>query len=132
MLGASRCQVLIRAMVSKMNQVTCPVERTLNILGNRWVTLVVWHLLDGRKRFGQLKATVPGISGKILTDRLRELEAHGFVTREMFAEVPVRVEYELTERGRSLHIILDAMCAWDSVDALRATPLISARASAAD
>ncbi len=119
-------------MVSKMNLVTCPVERTLNVLGNRWVSLVVWHLLDGRKRFNELKAVLPGISGKIMTDRLRELEAHGFVTREVFAEVPVRVEYELTERGRSLHVIFDAMCAWGTADALRSGPLLITEGSAAD
>lgn len=132
MLGASRHQVLTRGMVSKMNQVTCPVERTLNILGNRWVSLVVWHLLDGRKRFNELKAALPGISGKILTDRLRELEAHGFLTREVFAEVPVRVEYELTERGRSLYVIFDAMCAWGTADAQRNAPRSVADSSAAD
>ena len=93
------------------------MERTLNILGNRWVSLVVWHLLPGRKRYGELKEAITGISGKVLTDRLRELEQHGFVTREVFAEVPVRVEYELTERGRSLHAIFDAMCAWSKADA---------------
>ncbi len=95
------------------------MERTLNILGNRWVSLVVWHLLPGRKRYGELKEAITGISGKVLTDRLRELEQHGFVTREVFAEVPVRVEYELTERGRSLHAIFDAMCAWSKADAER-------------
>ena len=100
----------------------CPVERTLNVLGNRWVSLVVWHLLDGRKRYGELKAALPGISGKVLTDRLRELEHYGFVTRQVYAEVPVRVEYELTERGRSLHVVFDAMCAWGTTDAQVAEP----------
>ena len=106
------------------------MERTLNVLGNRWVSLVVWHLLPGRKRYGELKEAIPGISGKVLTDRLRELEQHGFVTREVFAEVPVRVEYELTERGRSLHAIFDAMCAWSKADAEREAEL--SLASAAD
>lgn len=84
----------------------CPVERTLAVIGRRWVGQVLWHLLSGRKRHGELLAAIDVISAKMLTDRLRELEAAGFVTREAFAEVPLRVEYELTERGRSLAGVL--------------------------
>lgn len=114
-----------------MNSSACPVERTLSILGNRWVSLVVWNLLDGRKRYGELRAAMPGVSGKILTDRLRELELHGFVTRTVFAEVPVRVEYELTERGHSLRGIFEAMCDWGTSDATDA-PRDAVALSAAD
>ena len=94
----------------------CPVDRLLRVLGRRWAGQVIWHLLSGRKRHGELLAAVGGASPKTLTDRLRELEAEGFVRREAFAEVPPRVEYELTERGRSLTSVFDAMCEWSTED----------------
>jgi hypothetical protein len=69
----------------KLELGSCPVERTLNVIGNRWVALVVWQLMQGRKRHGELLRLLPGISPKTLTDRLRELEGRGFVSREVFA-----------------------------------------------
>ena len=101
----------------KLELGSCPVERTLSVIGNRWVALVVWQLMQGRKRHGELLRLLPGISPKTLTDRLRELEGRGFVSREVFAEVPPRVEYELTERGRSLYAIFEAMSSWGDADA---------------
>ena len=101
----------------KLELGSCPVERTLNVIGNRWVALVVWQLMQGRKRHGELLRLLPGISPKTLTDRLRELEGRGFVSHEVFAEVPPRVEYELTERGRSLYAIFEAMSSWGDADA---------------
>jgi len=94
----------------------CPVTRTLMVVGHRWSGQVVWHLMDGRKRHGELLARIPGVSSRVLTERLRELEGEGFVRREVFAEVPPRVEYELTERGRSLASAFDAICAWGEED----------------
>ena len=99
----------------------CPVERTLNVIGRRWVGQVLWHLLSGRKRHGQLLDAIGLISSRMLTERLRELEAAGFVHREAFAEVPLRVEYELTERGRSLAAVFEAMCTWGIDDQRRTT-----------
>ncbi len=104
----------------------CPVERTLNVLGRRWVGQVLWHLLSGRKRHGELLAAIDGISAKMLTDRLRELEAEGFVIREAFAEVPLRVEYELSERGRSLAGVFEAMVTWGLEDQRSAEPGLAA------
>ncbi len=95
----------------------CPVDRTLNVIGYRWAGRVVYHLMDGRKRHGELLRLLPGISPKTLTDRLRELEHTGFVTREAFNEIPPRVEYALTDRGRSLGVVFDAMAAWGEADA---------------
>jgi len=92
------------------------VERTLAVIGYRWAGRLLYVLLDGRKRHGELLRLLPGISPKTLTDRLRELEGRGFVSREVFAEVPPRVEYELTERGRSLAPVLAAMSAWGMDD----------------
>lgn len=94
----------------------CPVDRTLNVIGRRWVGRVLWSLLSGRKRHGELMASIDSISAKMLTDRLRELEAAGFLTRHAFAEVPLRVEYELTDRGRSLGAVFEAMAEWGVED----------------
>jgi DNA-binding HxlR family transcriptional regulator len=78
---------------------------------------VLYLLLDGRKRHGELRAHAAGeVSPKTLTDRLRELEQEGFVTREQFAEIPPRVEYELTDRGRSFGVVFDAMAQWGCAD----------------
>jgi DNA-binding HxlR family transcriptional regulator len=98
----------------------CPVQRTLTLIGYKWAGLVVWQLMDGPKRHGELLKALPGVSPKTLTDRLRELEGEGVLTRRVFAEVPPRVEYQLTDRGRSLNAIYDAMVAWANEDAARA------------
>lgn len=90
----------------------CPVEATLTLISNRWRALIVHNLLDGTKRFGELKRTVTGISQKVLTANLRAMEDADIVSREVFAEVPPRVEYSLTPLGRSLEPILDAMDDW--------------------
>jgi DNA-binding HxlR family transcriptional regulator len=90
----------------------CPVEMTLMLMGDRWKTLIIWRLLAGTKRFGQLKKEVTGISQKVLTDHLRIMEENGLVNRKVYAEVPPRVEYSLTELGRSLKPILEAMRQW--------------------
>lgn len=94
----------------------CPVERALQVMEGRWATLIVRELLGGTKRFGQLRAALTGVSPKTLTDRLRHLEAGGILTRRVYAEVPPRVEYQLTERGRRLEPILLAMWAWGHED----------------
>ncbi|MBP1042696.1 helix-turn-helix transcriptional regulator [Vagococcus sp. BWB3-3] len=90
----------------------CPVETTLSLIGNRWKIIILRELMTGTKRFGELKKGVGQISQKVLTANLREMEADGLVSRQVFAEVPPRVEYTLTETGRSLHIVLDAMSQW--------------------
>lgn len=90
----------------------CPVEATLSLIGNRWKIIILRELMVGTKRFGELKKGVGDISQKVLTSNLREMEVDGLVSREVFAEVPPRVEYTLTETGRSLHSVLDAMYQW--------------------
>jgi DNA-binding HxlR family transcriptional regulator len=81
-------------------------------MGNRWKTLIIRDLLTGTKRFSALKKSLPGISQKVLTDHLRIMEETGLVRREAYAEYPPRVEYSLTELGRSLKPIFDAMREW--------------------
>ena len=90
----------------------CPVEITLMLIGNKWKVLILRDLFSGTKRFNELKSSLNGISQKVLTTQLRAMEADGLVHREVFAEVPPRVEYSLTDVGRSLRPILDAMIDW--------------------
>lgn len=90
----------------------CGVERTLQVLDGKWTTLVVRELLGGPKRFGELRAALGNPSAKTLTDRLRALEHHGAISRTVYAEIPPRVVYELTEEGRSLETVLHAMLRW--------------------
>ena len=91
---------------------TCPSRTSLARIANKWTAMVVSALGEGRLRFSDLRTTVDGISGKVLTDTLRELERDGLVSRHVFAEVPPRVEYELTSLGHTLHAPLRALGDW--------------------
>lgn len=88
------------------------VERALEVIGGKWTILILRDLFTGTKRFGELLRSLEGVSPKTLSDRLKELEADGIVTRKVYPEVPPRVEYSLTEKGKSLNGIVDAMRAW--------------------
>ena len=90
----------------------CPVEVTLMLISDRWKVLVLRDLLSGTKRFGELKKSIGRISQKVLTSNLRSMEEDGLLTRKVYAEVPPRVEYTLTELGKSLQPILLAMQQW--------------------
>ena len=90
----------------------CPVETTLMLIGDKWKILILRDLLTGTKRFGELKKPIGHVSQKVLTAQLRDMEANGLVHRKVYAEVPPRVEYSLTELGQSLKPITDAMGAW--------------------
>lgn len=90
----------------------CPVETTLTLIGNKWKVLIIRDLLQGTKRFGELKKSIDSVSQKVLTSQLRAMEEDGLIHREVYAEVPPRVEYSLTELGWSLKPILDAMVNW--------------------
>ena len=90
----------------------CPVETTLTIIGDKWKVLILRDLLPGTKRFGELKKSIGSVSQKVLTTQLRAMEENGLVHREVYAQVPPKVEYSLTELGRSLKPILDAMRDW--------------------
>ena len=95
-----------------MNLPACPVETTLMLIGDKWKVLILRELLDGTKRLGELKKAIGSVSQKVLTAQLRDMEAKGLLTRTVYAEVPPRVEYTLTETGYSLRPILDSMVAW--------------------
>lgn len=90
----------------------CPVETTLTLIGDKWKVLILRDLMPGTKRFGELKKSIGTVSQKVLTAQLRDMEANGLVHREVYPEVPPRVEYSLTELGQSLKPILDAMWNW--------------------
>ena len=90
----------------------CPIESTLKVIGGKWKTLILWYLEDGTKRFNELKRELPLITQKMLTQQLRELEADGVVHRKVYAQVPPKVEYSLTEQGKSLKPVLATMCDW--------------------
>ena len=94
------------------NLPACPVETTLMLISDRWKVLIIRDLLEGTKRFGELKKSVGNISQKVLTANLRSMEEAGLLTRKVYAEVPPRVEYTLTETGYRLNPVLDAMVAW--------------------
>ena len=88
----------------------CPVETTLTLISDKWKVLILRDLMPGTKRFGELKKST--VTQKVLTAQLRQMEASGLLTRTVYAEVPPRVEYTLTDLGRSLRPVLDAMEAW--------------------
>ena len=90
----------------------CPVATTVQLIGNKWKLLIIRNLLDRPWRFNELHRSLEGVSQKVLTDSLRSMEADGIITRTVYPEVPPRVEYALSELGRSLQPILDAMKAW--------------------
>lgn len=90
----------------------CPVETTLTLIGDKWKVLILRDLLTGTKRFSELKRSVGNVTQKVLTSQLRAMEASGLVHREVYPEVPPKVEYSLTELGYSLKPILKAMETW--------------------
>ncbi|MEM9538425.1 MAG: helix-turn-helix domain-containing protein [Cyanobacteria bacterium P01_E01_bin.42] len=100
------------AQATDGKKVNCPVEITLKAIGGRWKVLILRELFIEVKRFGQLQRALTGITQKMLTQQLREMEADGIVHREVYAQVPPKVEYSLTPLGRSLKPVIDSMHEW--------------------
>lgn len=96
----------------EQNDVACPIQKAMLVIGKRWTALIIRDLVVGTKRFCQLEQSLRGISPKMLSQRLHELEAQGLVMREVYAEVPVRVEYSLTPKGLDLKNVIESMAAW--------------------
>jgi len=90
----------------------CPVTAAISIIGGKWKPIILWILFQGTRRFGELKRMIPKITQKMLTQQLRELERDGIVHRKVYPVVPPKVEYSLTERGRTLDPVLQAMAEW--------------------
>jgi DNA-binding HxlR family transcriptional regulator len=100
----------------------CPVEATLGVIGGKWKVVILFWLKDQTLRFGELRRKIPGVSERVLTQQLRELEADGIVHREVYPEVPPRVEYSLTDYGRTLRPITELMCDWGKKHLRRKAP----------
>lgn len=94
------------------NIIYCPVTTTMKVIGGKWKPIILWILYDGTKRFGEIKRLIPKITQKMFTQQLRELERDGIVLRKVYPVVPPKVEYSLTEYGKTLLPILDEMAAW--------------------
>jgi len=92
--------------------INCPVELAIRIIGGKWKPVIIWHLRDNKKRFGELKREIKGITVKMLAQQLRELEYDGLIARKMYYEVPPRVEYSLTDLGRQLDPALKELKVW--------------------
>lgn len=91
----------------------CPnFHRAIELIGRRWTGAILRALLSGTTRFSDMAAAVPGLSDRLLSERLKELEGEGIVTRTVIPEMPVRIEYRLTEKGRALHDVIDAVSRW--------------------
>ncbi|WPR70748.1 helix-turn-helix domain-containing protein [Flavobacterium sp. NG2] len=100
-----------------MSKITnCPLHYTMNLIGTKWKPLLLFHLLDGALRSGLLQKMIPEISNKMFTQTVRELEKDGLITRKIYPVVPPKVEYELTERGKSLEAILRSLDKWGLED----------------
>lgn len=96
-----------------INQQICPrFEKAIEILSKRWTALIVYQLLNGPQRFVEIEHSIPNLSGKVLTDRLRELEAEEIVRRDVYPDIPVRIEYSLTEKGKAMAPLFDNITIW--------------------
>ncbi len=102
----------MKAEAENHSRLTCEVETTLDVIGGRWKVLIIRELIAGVKRFGELQRSVNGITQKMLTQQLREMEEDGIIHREVYAQIPPKVEYSLTFLGESLKPILYAMHEW--------------------
>ncbi|MBZ6075684.1 winged helix-turn-helix transcriptional regulator [Microvirga puerhi] len=105
---------------------TCSVEGTLNLIDGKWKIVILYKLLRGTLRFNEIRRLLPGVTQRMLTNQLRELEADGLVTRTVYAQVPPRVEYDLSDLGRSLEPVLVAMKTWGDANLNLSSPTAKA------
>lgn len=96
------------------NSYKCSLELTMDLIGGKWKLMILWHLIDGPKRFGELKRNLPSITQRILTLQLRTLEETGIISRKIYASVPPKVEYSMTNYGKDLIPILNHLCNWST------------------
>ena len=99
-------------MAKVKEKTLCPVTATLQLIGGRWKTIILYSLTAGTKRFGEIAVRIPDISRKVLTEQLKELEADGLIIREQFKEIPPRVEYSLSDLGKSLAPVIRELESW--------------------
>lgn len=121
------CQAAVyTGVVAKRYNQSCPVAKTLELIGDRWTLLVVRDLLPGARRFQDLQATLPGIAPNILSTRLKLMEEHGLIGRRFYSDHPPRAEYALTEKGRELGMVVGALAAWGGRHVFRQAKLVHA------
>lgn len=101
-------------MIINNNEYTCPLELTRDIIGGKWALLIIWNLSKKTMRFNELKKAIPNATQKMMTQHLRKLESFGIVHREVYPQVPPKVEYWLTETGKSLLPVLEVLYGWGS------------------
>ena len=105
-------------MASFNDDVACPITATLEYIGGRWKTIILYYLSFGKRRFGEIAARIPTISRKVLSQQLKELERDGLIIRKEYKEIPPRVEYSLTELGKSLSSVFNEMAIWGKENVL--------------
>ncbi|HJV77786.1 MAG TPA: helix-turn-helix domain-containing protein [Paludibacter sp.] len=105
-------------MAKVKEKTQCPVTATLQLIGGRWKTIILYTLTAGTKRFGEIAVRIPDISRKVLTEQLKELESDGLILREQFKEIPPRVEYSLTDLGKSLSSVFRELEIWGTENVL--------------
>jgi DNA-binding HxlR family transcriptional regulator len=112
----------------------CYIALTLDLIGGKWKTLILWNLLDGKKRFGELRRLIPKCTQRMLTHQLRDLERDGIVKRKIYRQIPPKVEYSLTRRGETLRPILQMACNWGTkwADNVNSLPLRSVQQTEAN
>ena len=99
-------------MVKSGKKINCPVTASIELIGGKWKTIILYSLLSGTRRFGEIAVRIPDISRKVLTEQLKELESDGLILREQYKEIPPRVEYSLTELGKSLSPVFRELEIW--------------------
>ncbi len=97
----------------------CSVRSALKVIGGKWKPVILYHVMNGKKRFGELRRLLPDASQKMLTQQLRELERDGIISRQVYPEVPPKVEYTLTKFGRTLRPVMRELCKWGEAQAAR-------------
>jgi DNA-binding HxlR family transcriptional regulator len=98
--------------VKRRSEIKCTAETTLQVIGGKWKVPILYHLFGNVVRFSELRRKLPGVTQKMLTQQLREMEEDGLVKRKVYAQVPPKVEYSLTALGESLKPVVDSMCKW--------------------
>ena len=106
------CRNILYTMISEKLKSVCPVQRVIDVIGGKWKVIILFHLMNGTKRFNELRRLMPDVSQRMLTRQLRELEDDDIVDRKVYAQVPPKVEYSLTELGKSLDTTLDVLHNW--------------------
>ncbi|MES2616765.1 MAG: helix-turn-helix domain-containing protein [Bacteroidota bacterium] len=105
-------------MANFNEDIACPITATLEYIGGRWKCIILYYLTSGKRRFGEIAVRIPTISRKVLTQQLKELERDGLIIRKQFKEIPPRVEYSLTDLGKSLSSVFKEMSAWGKENVL--------------